>query len=309
MAPQGPTRKRVPGQGFSPRGLSHRATLSQSAHSHHKDTMPQTPILSIVTPTRNRAASFLPQAIASVRALRLSVPYEHVIADDASDDDTAAYLTSETARDPHIRPLRHATPRGVAAARNSAARAARGAFLVDLDDDDLLLADGVERRYRYLLAHPEYWAVHANALKIDEAGHYLLGEDVGNFLCADPRACARHFYDSTMIPNASTAMYRRDALLALGGWDEALSCCEDYDLWLRSLARHGPPGFLDTPVALWRRKERSLGIDSVNSRRARAQPAHRARPLGPPRRPARRAARRRAQRGPLSARSSVAPLR
>ncbi|MFN8540033.1 MAG: glycosyltransferase [Thermomicrobiales bacterium] len=36
--------------------------------------------------------------------------------------------------------------RGVAAARNSAARAARGEFLVDLDDDDVLLADGVERR-------------------------------------------------------------------------------------------------------------------------------------------------------------------
>ena len=45
-----------------------------------------------------------------------------------------------------------------------------------------------------------------NALKIDEAGHYLLGEDVHNFLCTDPRACARHFYDSTMLPNASTAM-------------------------------------------------------------------------------------------------------
>ncbi len=243
--------------------------------------MPELPIISILTPTRNRAASFLPQAIASVRALRLTCPYEHVIADDASDDDTAAYLAAEAARDERIRPLRHVAPLGVAAARNSAARAARGIFLVDLDDDDLLLADGVERRYRYLLAHPDYWAVHANALKIDEDGRYLLGEDVGNFLCTDLHACARHFYDSTMIPNASTAMYRRDALLALGGWDEALSCCEDYDLWLRSLARYGPPGFLDTPVALWRKKARSLGIDSVvsgaherNQRTVRARWAH-----------------------------------
>jgi hypothetical protein len=60
-------------------------------------------------------------------------------------------------------------------------------------------------------------------------------------------------------------MYRRAALLALGGWDEALTCCEDYDLWLRSLERYGPPGFLDEPVALYRCKEHGLGIDSVRN--------------------------------------------
>lgn len=223
------------------------------------------PVISILTPTRNRASTFLPQAIASVAALRLSCPYEQVIVDDASTDGTAEFLAAAAVADPRIRPITHAAPRGVAAARNSAAQAARGDFLVDLDDDDLLIADGVERRYRYLLAHPEYWAVHANALKIDESGRYLIGEDSRNFLCDDPATCARHFYESTMIPNASTAMYRRAAMLALGGWDEALSCCEDYDLWLRSLERHGPPGFLDAPVALWRKKERSLGIDSIRS--------------------------------------------
>src|SRR5205814_740785 len=119
----------------------------------------------------------------------------------------------------------------------------RGEFLVDLDDDDLLTAHGVEARYQYLLAHPEFWAVHANALKIDADGRYLIGEDVINCFCGDRDRCTELFYTSTMIPNASTAMYRRAALLELGGWDASLSCCEDYDLWLRSLRRYGPPGF------------------------------------------------------------------
>jgi glycosyltransferase involved in cell wall biosynthesis len=227
--------------------------------------MPERPLISILTPTRNRRADFLPLAIASVRALRLDCAWEHVVVDDGSDDDTAGYLADEAATDPGLRVVCHDRPRGVAAARNSGARAARGDFLVDLDDDDLLLADGVARRYRYLRAHPEFWAVHANALKINEAGHYLIGQDVRNFLCTEPKRCARHFYDSTMIPNASTAMYRRSALLALGGWDEALRCCEDYDLWLRSLERYGPPGFLDEPVALYRSKEQGLGIDSIRN--------------------------------------------
>lgn len=224
-----------------------------------------TPTISIVTPTHNRRATFLPLAIASVQALRLSCPWEHVIVDDGSDDATPAYLAALAADDPRIVVVRHAQPRGVAAARNSAVKAARGEFLVDLDDDDLLTVDGVEQRYAYLRARPHFWAAHANAAKIDESGRYLLGEDVRNFFCADRITCARHFYESTMIPNASTAIYRREALLALGGWDETLRCCEDYDLWLRSLERYGPPGFVDTIVTLYRKKTQSLGIDSIRS--------------------------------------------
>jgi glycosyltransferase involved in cell wall biosynthesis len=227
--------------------------------------MSDAPAISILTPTHNRRATYLPLAIASVRALRLSVPYEHVIVDDGSADGTSTYLAAEAAADAHIRFLRHERARGVAAARNSAAGAARGEFLVDLDDDDLLTADGVEHRHRYLLAQPARWAVHGNALSIDAGGRYLIGGDVRNFLCDDPERCSELFLTSAMIPNASTAMYRREALLALGGWDESLSCCEDYDLWLRSLHAYGPPGFVDAIVALYRRKESGLGIDSVRS--------------------------------------------
>jgi len=227
--------------------------------------MAEGPVISILTPTRNRCASFLPLAIASVRAVRLSVPYEHVIVDDCSDDETAAYLASEAKADARIQPVRHEARGGVSAARNSAARHARGKFLVDLDDDDLLVAGGVEQRCRYMEAHPQYWAAHGNALKVDEAGRYLVGEDVANFFCPDRDRCARLFFTSEMIPNASTAIYRRTELLEIGGWDESLSCCEDYDLWLRSLQRYGPPGFVDTIVALYRKKDRGLGIDSVRS--------------------------------------------
>ena len=227
--------------------------------------MAEEPVISVITPTRNRSESFLPEAIASVRALRLSVPHEHVIVDDASTDGTAAYLAEAAKADERVRPLRHDVQGGVAVARNSAARYARGEFLVELDDDDILVASGVEQRYRYLVAHPEFWAAHGNALKIDEEGRYLVGEDVANFFCPDPVRCARLFFTSEMIPNASTAIYRRAAMLELGGWDESLSCCEDYELWLRSLQRYGAPGFVDTIVALYRKKDRGLGIDSVRS--------------------------------------------
>ena len=74
--------------------------------------------------------------------------------------------------------------------------------------------------------------MHGNALSIDAEGRYLIGGDVRNYFCDDPERCAELFLTSAMIPNASTAMYRREALLALGGWDERLSLLRG----LRSLA-------------------------------------------------------------------------
>ncbi len=223
------------------------------------------PVISILTPTRNRHTSFLPHAIASARSLQLTCPYEHIIVDDASDDGTYRYLEQMAQIDPRIVVVHHDQQRGVASARNSAAHAAQGTFLVDLDDDDMLTAAGVEQRWHFLCDNPAFWAVHANALKVDEEGRYLIGEDVTNWFCPDRTECARLFFTSAMIPNASTAMYRRRELLDLGAWDDSLTCCEDYDLWLRSIGRYGAPGFISDIVALYRAKRNSLGINSVRS--------------------------------------------
>jgi len=65
-----------------------------------------------------------------------------------------------------------------------------GAFRLrkELLQRDLVVA-GVEHRYRYLQAHPTFWAVHANALRIDETGRYLIGEDVAIYFCPDRARC------------------------------------------------------------------------------------------------------------------------
>lgn len=223
------------------------------------------PLISILTHTRNRGGTYLPRAIASVRALQLSCRYEHIVVDDASDDGTQDYLACQARQDAHLRPLFHPVRRGAAAARNSAMLAAQGTFLVVLDDDDILLAHGVEHRLQYLRTHPTYWAVHANALTIDDQDRYQIGEDMQHYLCADTERCAELFFTGALLPHPSTAMYRRQLLHELGGWDESLSCCEEYDLWLRSLDRFGPPGFLDEPVALQRKDDHAHGIDGLRS--------------------------------------------
>ncbi|AWM31311.1 hypothetical protein DDQ68_00030 [Hymenobacter nivis] len=98
---------------------------------------------SVITPTHDRRA-LLPEAVASVRASTgapLDFSFEHLVFDNASHDDTAAYLRTAAAQPgPPLRHWHHSTHQTVGRARNLAIReAAPDAWLVPLDDDDLLL--------------------------------------------------------------------------------------------------------------------------------------------------------------------------
>jgi succinoglycan biosynthesis protein ExoO len=68
---------------------------------------------------------------------------EILVVDDGSEDDTAARVGSY--HDQRIRLLRHRLNRGVAAARNTALRAARGDYITLLDADDAWLPERLAR--------------------------------------------------------------------------------------------------------------------------------------------------------------------
>lgn len=95
-------------------------------------SLPITPLVSVVIPTRNRK-ELLRRALNSVFAQTYS-RLQIIVVDDASTDGTEAMVTA--LRDDRIYYLRHPTSRGGAAARNTGIRAATGAVIGFLDDDD-----------------------------------------------------------------------------------------------------------------------------------------------------------------------------
>jgi glycosyltransferase involved in cell wall biosynthesis len=99
------------------------------------------PVVSVVTTTFNRA-SLLPRAWASLRDQPCE--FEWIVVDDASRDDTASVVAGFD--DPRIQYVRHPVDRGgPAAGRNDGARAARGRYIVFLDDDDELFPGALPR--------------------------------------------------------------------------------------------------------------------------------------------------------------------
>ena len=93
------------------------------------------PKISVVLPTYNRRST-LQRAVASVLA-QDEPQWELIVVDDASTDDTRAYLATLT--DPRIRAVALARNAGVSVARNRGLEAARAEIVAFLDSDDVYL--------------------------------------------------------------------------------------------------------------------------------------------------------------------------
>ncbi|MEM8998414.1 MAG: glycosyltransferase, partial [Acidobacteriota bacterium] len=193
------------------------------------------PQVSAVIPAWNRPRRVL-EAAASVLAQTRPV-LEVLVVDDGSTDGTAAALAG--LRSPAVRVV-SAPHRGVSAARNVGIERARGQWLAFLDSDDTWLPEKLERQLAALAAAPEpYRLCHCDEVWIRNGRRVnprLIHRKRGGWIY-------EHCLPRCAISPSST-LVRRDLLADVGLFDESLTACEDYDLWLRVCARE-PVLYLD----------------------------------------------------------------
>src|SRR5689334_7194457 len=108
----------------------------------HDTTAP--PLVTVIIPTRNRAA-LLREAVASVLAVpRVGFELEVIVVDDGSDAETRDVAAANP-----VMYLR-TDGIGVSAARNRGIEAAHGEYLAFIDDDDLWLSHNVSTQLQVL---------------------------------------------------------------------------------------------------------------------------------------------------------------
>lgn len=192
--------------------------------------------LSVIIPTYNRAWC-LNRAVDSVLAQSFR-DFELIVVDDGSSDDTARLL--EVYGDA-LRVLRQAN-QGVSAARNAGIAAARGRWIALLDSDDHWLPEKLAAQMKWLAAHPAYRICQTEELWIRD------GKRV------NPKKRHRkhggHIFERCLplcLVSPSAVIMARNLLDEVGGFDEDLPACEDYDLWLRIACSH-PVGLVDAPL-------------------------------------------------------------
>ena len=180
--------------------------------------------ISVIIPAFNRAAT-IREALSSVQVQTRS-PLETIVVDDASADGTADVAEREGA---HV--IRLERNRGAGSARNEGIRAAHGDAIALLDSDDFWDAHHLDTVGSLLEQHPEAAAAGAAVRFVGtKSGVWKARIPEG-----PPAMVVREAFNDWLTP-ISTTVVRRDALLAVGGFDESERYSEDFDLWLR-LAR------------------------------------------------------------------------
>lgn len=183
--------------------------------------------VSVVIPCYN-AGPYLAEALASVLG-QTRAPDEVIVVDDRSTDGSA-----EVARGHGVRVLTTPTNSGAAAARNLGAREARGELIAWLDADDVWEPEHLATVAPLAERFPEA-AVAFSRTRAFGAG--ASDEWVALIPEGRPVDAFRESLGRTIVPQ-NTAVVRRAALLAVGGYDESLRVAEDYDVWLRLSRRY-----------------------------------------------------------------------
>ena len=188
--------------------------------------------VAVVITTFNDTA-FLADALRSVFAQTHAVD-EVIVVDDGSDQSPAPLLDAF----PKVTLVRRQNG-GLASARNVGLHHATSGLICFLDADDRLKPNAIAAGLACVNSNPEAAMVYGGHHRIGPDGQRI-GDDIYKPLGADPRASLLTF---NLIGMHATALFRRDCLIALGGYDEQLRRGEDYDVYLRlaqqySIASH-----------------------------------------------------------------------
>ena len=211
--------------------------------------------VSVIVPVYN-GAEFVAATIES--ALAQTCPAEIIAIDDGSTDETARILEGFA---PRIRVI-HQPNRGLAAARNAGIAAATGEYVALLDADDLWEPTFLEVAAARLATTPAAISgVFAGWAMIDRAGRLL--PDTRTV----PRGVlgASDFLSHCPFPPSTVAL-KRDGVLAVGGFDDALCATEDWDLWLRLTRAGGSFAALERCLCRYRVHEHSWSRDPERMR-------------------------------------------
>ena len=204
---------------------------------------PDRELVSVIIPTRNRAA-LVEEAIDSVMAQRDCV-LEVIVVDDGSTDDTVACLAARRHQWDRLRWIAQ-PPRGVAAARNAGVRAAAGSWLAFLDSDDLWRPGKLAAQRALHRAAPDLLISQTNELwlrngcRVNPCSYHR--KPSGDIFLPSLARC---------LVSPSAVLMHRSVFESVGGFDESLPVCEDYDLWLR-VASCVPVGLVSEPLVIKR---------------------------------------------------------
>jgi glycosyltransferase involved in cell wall biosynthesis len=187
--------------------------------------MESLPLVSVLIPCHN-AERWIAQAIDSA----LSQVYPHtevIVVDDGSSDRSLEIIQSYGNR------IRWETQlnQGGNATRNRLLELSRAEWLQYLDADDCLLPEKIAHQVKFLALHPEADVIYSPSIfefwddKTSRQELLPIPEP------RDPWMLLARWY----LPQTGSPLWRRQAIVDVGGWKVDQPCCQEHELYLRLL--------------------------------------------------------------------------
>lgn len=209
-------------------------------------------MVSVVLTTHN-FENFVDASITSILSQTLS-DYELIIVDDGSTDSTLTKIQNHS--DPRIEVV--VTPRkGAPAAANEGLKRARGRYLAVWDGDDIWRPSKLARHVDVMERKQHLRFTFSWCGLIDDQGREL---GAGFRRWRGPITAADLLADFVVGSN-SAVLFRREAILEGGGFDETLSHCYDMEACLRLAQAPGVVEVIEEELTLYRRHGGQMSRD------------------------------------------------
>ena len=205
------------------------------------------PVVDVVVAT-NRRSPYLSQALASL-VTQTYYRWRLILVDDGCPDPD--FIADAVRGVPGSRLVRQA-PAGLPAARNAGIAAGDGELVAFLDDDDIWSPDKLTAQVDALSAMPTSIGSYTGGWYMDAHGVVF-----GAGWQAEASSPADFISGRVPTPRVVTLMVRREALLALGGFNESYSLAEDNEFILR-LVQHGHLASVAQPMVGYRRHDSNM---------------------------------------------------
>lgn len=182
--------------------------------------------------------------------------FEFVIINDGSTDGSKKVLDDYAKADDRIR-LFHQENHGLVYSLNRGLKLAKGKMVARMDSDDVSLPERLGRQVEYFSKHPNTVLLGTTFAEVDQTGKQTR---ILTVLLEDDDI-KRDMYFRCPFAHGSV-MFRKEAMLAIDGYRQAMWPAEDYDAWERLRSKGD---FANLPELLFQYRTGSESISSQNS--------------------------------------------
>lgn len=184
-------------------------------------------IVSVLMTVYNERPDYLNKAINSILNQTFS-NFEMIIEDDGSDDErTVSVLKYWETRDKRVR-IFHEPHQGLTSALNRGLLRCRGEFVCRQDSDDWSERIRIEKQVQFLRSDHTVAIVgsYSRCWREDDSVLWTWA------LPTTPEDVQKMFIHTSPFSHGAVC-FRREAMLAVGGYREEMVCCQDYDCFWR----------------------------------------------------------------------------